>query len=266
MSEGGLQGKFSAAVVPLDTLALRPGAHVPGGVAEVSRKALRNLVRGTRAPVYVRPVGQGFEIIAGDSEFIAARERKDEAMAVMVGEVDEREALLMRLYEGVRRRDLNAVEEALIIQELTGEHGLTQHEIAVYCDRVQPTVSNKLRLLRLPAEVLDGLKRGRIGERQARALLKLDDQRKQVEEYRRCIRLSISASEMEQICGIARGSVQRRQPRRSPKGAVRDARIFKNAFRSVVKEMQKAGLSVSCEEKNVGKSWEFRVQVKLPEF
>ncbi len=265
MRDWGLKDRFAVKVVPLRLLALRPGARIPGGASEVSRKALGGLVRGMKAPVYVKALGEGYQIIAGDSEFTAAKERDEESMAVMVGEISDKEALLMRLYEGARRRDLNVVEEATIIRELVEEYGLTQHEIAVYTERAQPTVSNKLRLLRLPQEVLEGLKEGTIGERHARALLKVPGEDEQVKAYRNCVKFGFSAQEMERRCSRAHAIERRRASRQNPRGVVKDVRIFKNAFRSVVKEMQKAGLSVSSEEKNVGKGWEFRVSLTVPE-
>lgn len=256
--------KFAAKEVPLDKLFSRKGACVPGGRRAVAKSIIQDLVRGVTPPVVVRPSGNGYEIIAGDLVVEAARERGDRAITALVGDVRNVDALVFRLIEGVARGEVNPVEEAEMMLELNRDHGLTQHEIAVRCGRVQSTVANKIRLLRLPAPILDALRRGEIGERHARALLELDDPGKQMEVFRRCLNQHLSASEVESICSL--GANRKGKPRgrgRRAKSVVKDARIFQNALRSVVREMQKAGLDAKCEEQTTEGSWEFRVSVRI---
>jgi ParB family chromosome partitioning protein len=257
---------FRPAEVAIDSVAMRAGAGVPGGQEYVTRRLLGDLVRGTSQPVLVRPVGIGYEIIAGDVEYLAARKRGSRTIKVLVGDVSGRDALLMRLLEGSRRGDLNPVEEAEIVRELNVEFGLTQQEIAMRCDRVQSTVANKMRLLKLPGDVLESLRRGEIGERHARALLKLGDAGKQSEMFRRVVRMRASAAEVESMCDVAAGVPKSGGRRgRSGKGVVKDARIYQNSLRAVVREMRKAGLRVTCDEETSDKLWEFRVQLKTGE-
>ncbi len=266
MSQIAVSEVFKPAEVPIDSVSMRPGAGVPGGQEYVARRLLGDLVRGSSEPVLVRSLGTGFEIIAGDVEYLAARKRGSRTIKVMVGDLDDRDALLMRLLEGSRRGDLNPVEEAEIIRELNVEFGLTQQEIAMRCDRVQSTVANKIRLLRLPAEVLDSLRRGEIGERHARALLRLGGLDKQSEVFRRAVRMHASATEVEFMCDVASGGpTSRRRRGRTGKGAVMDLRIYQNSLRAVVREMRKAGLGVTCDEESSDRVWEFRVQVKTEE-
>ena len=263
MSQTTIEELFRPADVPLDSLTMRVGAGVPGGQESVARKLLGDLVRGSSEPVLVHPVGTGFEIIAGDIEYLAARKRGSRSMRVMVGEIDDKDALLMRLLEGSRRGDINPAEEAEIVRELNREYGLTQHEIAMRCGRVQSTVANKMRLLKLPAEVLESLRKGQIGERNARALLKLDAADKQSEVFRRAMRMRASAAEVEAMCDLMAGGTGTKRGRgRGGKGVVKDLRIYQNSLRAVVREMQKAGLPVSCDEETAGSVWEFKVKIK----
>jgi ParB family chromosome partitioning protein len=266
LSQFGVSDVFRPAEVPIDSVSMRPGAGVPGGQEYVARRLLGDLVRGSSEPVLVRPIGTGFEIIAGDVEYLAARKRGSRTVKVLLGEIGDRDALLMRLLEGSRRGDLNPVEEAEIIRELNVEFGLTQQEIAMRCDRVQSTIANKMRLLKLPAEILDSLRRGDIGERHGRALLKLGEGQKQSEVFRRAMRMRASAAEVESMCDVASGAPAGRRGRgRTGKGVVRDLRIYQNSLRAVVREMRKAGLAVTCDEETSDKVWEFRVQVKTEE-
>lgn len=256
--------KFQPAEIPVDRLVMRAGAGVPGGTDAVSRKLLQNLVRGASEPVLVRPTGQKMEIVAGDMEYLAALKRGATVLKVLIGEIDDKEALLTRLAEGSRRGELNAMEEAEIIKALNRDYGMTQQEIAMRTGRVQSTVANKMRLLKLPQAVCDALRAGEIGERHARALLRVTEPAKQDDIFRRTVKVRASAQDTESMCSVAAPGAARsgRGRRRGGKGVVKDFRIYQNGLRSVVREMQKAGLNVVCEEENVENAWEFRVSVK----
>lgn len=249
--------------LPIESLSMRKGAGVPGGQEYVARRLLGDLVRGSSDPVLVRRVGDLFEVIAGDVEYLAAKKRGSSTVRVLVGEVSDKDALLLRLLEGGKRGDLNPIEEAEIIQELRSEYGLTQQEIAMRCNRVQSTIANKLRLLRLPEEIRESLRKGEIGERHGRALLKLGDPAKQMQIWRRATRMKASAAEVEAMCDLAAGTPKKPRERRKPgKGIIKDMRIYQNSLRSVVREMTKAGLAVSCDEESTDYTWEFKVQVR----
>jgi ParB family chromosome partitioning protein len=263
MSQALTLDKFQPSEVTVDEIALRPGSMVPGGTDLISRKLLQNLVRGTSEPILARRLGDRLEIVAGDLEYLVAVKRGSKSVKVMVAELDDREALLMRLTEGPRRGDVNPIEEAEIIQTLNKEYGMTQQEIAMRGGRVQSTIANKMRLLRLPQEIVSAIRTGEIGERHARALLKVGDPEKQIEIFKRGLRTRASAQEMETMCSLASGPGKRNRGRKkSGLGVVKDIRIYQNGLRRVVREMLKAGLSVAYEEENVENGWEFRVLVK----
>lgn len=267
MSEMASSEVWRPLEVDIDSLIMRQGSGVPGGQEYITRRILGDLVRGSSEPILVRPLGDRFEIIAGDVLYLAARRRGVPTLKVMLADLGEREALLLRLLEGSRRGDLNPVEEGEIVRELNVEFGLTQHEIAMRCMKVQSTVANKMRLLRLPREILDSLRRGEIGERHARALLKLGDADKQTEMFRRALRMRASAAEVESMCDVAGPGAKRKRGRGrgGGKGVIKDLRIYQNSLRAVIREMRKAGLGVTCDEESSGTVWEFRVQVKTEE-
>jgi ParB family chromosome partitioning protein len=264
MSQTLVLDKFQPAEVPVERLTMRPGSGVPGGVDTISRKLLQNLVRGASEPILVREVGQRMEIVTGDMEYLAAVKRGTAVLKVFVGEPDEKDALLLRLAEGSRRGELNPLEEAEILRALNHDYGMTQQEIAMRTGRVQSTVANKMRLLKLPPEVLKALREGQIGERHARALLKIGDPAKQMSVFRRAVRTRASAQETEAMCDVAAPSTEKsnRGRRKGGRGVVKDIRIYQNGLRSVVREMQKAGLNVTCEEENVETGWKFTVSVR----
>ncbi len=256
--------RFETKNVPVDQIILMPGACLPGGHAAVSRAVLAELVKGTRDPVLVRPVGSKYELVAGDLEYWVARKRGEQAITCMVREMGPLAAIVTRISEGAKRKDVNALEEALLLDQLVSEYGMTHQEIAIRCGRMQCTVSNKLRLLRLPGEVLEGLKAGQIGERQARALLRVKDDARQLELFRRCVKMKLTAGEMESLCGFSPSGAKKRASMPSGRGKViyKDPRIFQNTLRKIVVEMKEAGLDVVCREEFYEKSWEFKVLVR----
>jgi ParB family chromosome partitioning protein len=261
MSLSPLSDKFHWERLSVQKIKLRDGSQLPGGQQAVTRKILRDLVGAERDPILVIPFGDMFQVIAGDIEYLAAVGRGETIIDVQVGDVSDQEALLIRLSQAGKRGDVNAVEEAEMFRELNLEYGMTQQEIAMRCGRVQSTVANKMRLLKLPSEVLDHLRAGNIGERHARALLKLKDENAQIEMLNRCLKRGLSASEVEDLCTNISGRIMRRRGR-VKKGIVKDFRIYKNTLRSVVKEMRKAGLDVVCDEESDDNSWEFRILLK----
>lgn len=255
--------KFQPSEALVDEIGMRPGAVVPGGNDLVSKKLLQNLVRGASEPILTRRMGERLEIVAGDLEYLVAVKRGARSVKVMVADLDDREALLIRLAEGSRREELNALEEAEIIRTLNQDFGMTQQEIAMRCGKVQSTIANKMRLLKLPPEVLAAVRTGEIGERHARALLKIQDPVRQVQLFQRGQRTRASAQDMEAMCSLAAGPKKGgRGRKRAERGVVKDIRIYQNGLRSVVREMQKAGLQVVCEEENVENGWEFKVLVR----
>ncbi len=133
-------------------------------------------LQGVLQPVVVRPRSAGgYELIAGERRWRAAREAGLETLPALVRESDDREALLLGLVENVAREDLSPVEEARAYAVLVDEFELSLGEVAERVGRSKPGVSNRLRLLELPEDVLWMLARGELTEGHARAVLSIPD-------------------------------------------------------------------------------------------
>ena len=138
--------------------------------------ALDGLVESIRAaglvqPIVVRDTGDGFEIIAGERRWRAARQAGLGTIPAIVRHADEREALILALAENVAREDLNAVELARAYAVLADELDLSQTEIARRVGRSRPAIANTIRLLELPDDVLGLIAGGELSEGHGRALL-----------------------------------------------------------------------------------------------
>src|SRR5438552_6369137 len=128
--------------------------------------------QGVVQPVLVRPrAAGGFELIAGERRWRAAREAGVATVPAVVREADDRDSILLALVENVAREQLSAVEEARAYAVLIDEFDLGLGQVAERVGRSKSSVSNRLRLLELPEEVLWMLARGELSEGHARAVL-----------------------------------------------------------------------------------------------
>ncbi len=132
--------------------------------------------QGLLQPVVVRPrQAGGYELIAGERRWRAAREAGIELLPALVREADDRDTLLLALVENVAREQLSPVEEARAYASLVDEFELSLGDVAERVGRSKSSVSNRLRLLELPEEVLWMVARGELTEGHARAVLSLPD-------------------------------------------------------------------------------------------
>jgi ParB family chromosome partitioning protein len=171
--------------------------------------------QGLLQPLVVRPrAGGGYELIAGERRLRAARGAGLETVPALVREADDRDSLLLGLVENVAREELSPLEEARACAVLVDEFGLSLGELADKVGRSKPSVSNRLRLLELPEEVLSLLANGELTEGHARAILALPDHEERKQLARRVVRGGLSVRQTEQA---ARDEGAPRQRRRRPR-------------------------------------------------
>src|SRR5208282_3452130 len=147
---------------------------------ELQRLADSIASHGLLQAVVVRPFEGGFQLIAGERRLRAARLAGWTEVAVTVVEADERQTAELAIVENLQRKDLNALEKAASFQRYLDQYGGTQEELAGRLKLDRSTIANLIRLLELPGAVQDALRRGRITQGHARALLPLGDEREQV--------------------------------------------------------------------------------------
>ena len=170
--------------------------------------------QGVLQPIVVRPrQAGGYEIVAGERRWRAAREAGLETLPALVRETDDRDTLLLSLVENVAREDLSPVEEARAYALLVDEFELSLGELAERVGRSKAGVSNRLRLLELPEEVLWMLARGELTEGHARAVLSVPDDAARLRLARRAARDGLTVRATERA---ARENGARRRPRSTP--------------------------------------------------
>jgi len=151
--------------------------------------------KGVTTPVIVRRSGSGYELIAGERRWRAARQAGLKAIPALVREATDREALELALVENLQREDLNPMEEAASYQILLKD--MTQEELAKRIGKDRATVANTVRLLRLPREVQEAVGAGTITAGHARAILGLEAPAAQIALFRRIIKGSLSVRQAE---------------------------------------------------------------------
>jgi ParB family chromosome partitioning protein len=170
---------------------------------QFDQEAVSGLAESIRAqgliqPVIVRPrLDGGYELIAGERRWRAAREAGLESVPAVVREADDRDTLLLGLVENVAREDLSPVEEARAYALLLDEFALSLPEVSERVGKSKPSVSNRLRLLELPDDLLAMVDRGELTEGHARAVLAVPDQDGRRSLARRIVRdgMSVRAAE-----------------------------------------------------------------------
>ena len=179
--------------------------------------ALADSIRaqGLVQPVVVRPrKAGGFELIAGERRWRAAQEASLPTVPALVREADDRDTLLLGLVENVAREQLSAVEEARAYALLVDEFELALGDLAERMGKAKPTISNRLRLLELPDDVLALVERGDLSEGHARAVLAVPDHDGRRRLARQIVRRGMSVRAAERA---ARWAGARTKPRRAPK-------------------------------------------------
>ena len=136
--------------------------------------------KGILEPLIVRKVAEGYELIVGERRWRAAQKAGLKEVPILVKEAEDREALELSLIENLQREDLNPLEEAEGLKRLI-EEGISQEALATRIGKDRTTLSNTLRLLKLPSEVRNQLLQNRITSGHARAILSLEAKEKQKE-------------------------------------------------------------------------------------
>jgi ParB family transcriptional regulator, chromosome partitioning protein len=170
--------------------------------------------QGVMQPILVRPLeAGGYEIVAGERRWRAARLAGLTTVPALIKEIPDQQALAAALIENIQREDLNPLEEAIGIQRLTQEFGLTHQAVAETLGRSRTAVTNLLRLLDLAPPVRELLGQGRIDMGHARALLALPAA-KQIELAREAAHKELSVREVEQrVAALLKAPLQAQRPR-----------------------------------------------------
>ncbi|MCR5695717.1 MAG: ParB/RepB/Spo0J family partition protein [Marinilabiliaceae bacterium] len=154
---------------------------------------------GIIQPLVLRHKGERYQIIAGERRFRAAQKAGLTTVPAVIRDIDDSKMLEVALIENIQRADLNPIEEAISYQRLIEECKVTQEEMANRVGKNRSTITNFLRLLKLPKEIQEGLRRRDISMGHARALIGIDDEATQTMLYQQTVEYGYSVRRVEEL-------------------------------------------------------------------
>ncbi len=198
-------------------------------------EALDELARSIQAsgiiqPLVVRPVGNRYQLIAGERRWRAAQRAGLQKVSVIVKHVPDELALEMTLVENIQREDLNAMEAARAFERLMDEFHLTQEAVAERTGKDRATVANAIRLLKLEPIIQDWIEEGKLSAGHGRALLAVPDSQLRTRYAQRAARGGLTVRQIERLAS--------RRSRQAAAGAAAEPHVDPN-IREALEELQR---------------------------
>lgn len=220
-----------------------------GDLEELAR-SIQSL--GLLQPLTVRRTESGWELVAGERRLRAAKLAGLREVPCLSLQIDSQRSSLLALVENLQRKDLDFWEEALALDKLISTYHLSQEDAAKRIGKSQSAVANKLRLLKLPREVLEILRDGGATERHARALLCLETPELQLQAARAVVEQHLTVAQTEALTETLLLPPPPDQPPRRPRRTfvVKDVRLFLNTVQRGLSLMRTAGVNAQCERED----------------
>ena len=204
---------------------------------------------GVIQPLVLRRLGKGYEIVAGERRWRAARIAGLKEVPCIVKELTDEENMLLAIIENMQREDLNPIEEAEGIKQMIDTYGLTQEQVSYSVGKSRPYISNSLRLLKLPAKVQELTAEGKITTGHARALAGIKSRQVQVDLAMRAAKDDLSVRQIENLVKAAK------EPPKKPA-----SRIPKTADEKRVEEDLKNALGTRVRLNRKGKKGKIEIE------
>ena len=220
---------------------------------------------GVIQPIVVRQMDDGrYELLPGERRFRAMTKLEWEEVPAIVRNLSDKETASIALIENLQREELTAIEEALAYQKLLELHELTQEALAQRLGKGQSTVANKLRLLKLPQVIQDGILKREISERHARALMPIKEEEQQIALFQEVVEQQYNVKQLEKkVEDLLNPPVvegKKEKPKR--KTVSRDVRIALNTLRQSFAMVAKTGIKMETEEEELEDF--YQITVKIP--
>lgn len=256
-------------VISIEISLLKPNRSQPR--KEFDPVALNSLAESIRAngiiqPVCVRRCGATYEIISGERRTRAAKIAGLSEVPCIVLDADEEQSAVIALIENIQRRDLSFFEEALAIEKLISFYGLTQEQAALRLGKAQSTIANKLRLLRFSDEERCILVNGNISERQARALIRIDDVTVRKIALQRVVTKHLNLEQTEELVNElikTKGKSEVNKSNDKIKSMFpRPPRLFVNSINKLIRQMKDA--NIQCETSSETNDGFYECVIRIP--
>ena len=235
---------------------------------ELVNLAISIRMNGILQPITVRQTNKGYELVSGERRLRASKLAGLVSIPCIVVDVNNMKSAVFALIENLQRQNLNYFEEAIAIDRLMSEYGISQEDAARRLGKAPSTVSNKLRLLSLPEDARKKLMENGLTERHARALLKLDKE-DIMPIIDKIIEKKLNVTQTDEL--IEELIDKKASPKRQTKRMFSDVKIFLNTINTAVDTMKKSGIGADIKREDTGDSYIYRIEIpkrlmyKLPD-
>ncbi|WP_425755832.1 ParB/RepB/Spo0J family partition protein [Ihubacter sp. rT4E-8] len=199
---------------------IKPNENQPRKVfneEKISELAASITEHGIIQPLVVRKQKIGYEIVAGERRWRAARKAELKEVPCLVRSFTDEENMLIAIIENMQREDLNPIEEAEGLHQMIKIYGMTQEEVSKSVSKSRPYITNSLRLLKLPEEIQNLVTEGKLTTGHARALIPIEDKVLQAQLCRRIIEEGLSVRKIEELASGA--NIPKKRPAKKIKSA-----------------------------------------------
>ena len=215
---------------------------------------------GLLQPITVRAVGAGYEIVMGERRFRACELLGLSQIDAFILAADQEECALLALIENLQRENLHYFEEAEAYADLLSR-GISQEALARKLGKSASGIANKIRLLKLQPELRQLLAEEGLTERHARALLTLSDPDKRMRVARQAAQQHLTVRETEALAKKAQTRLPGMPKGRKVISLVWDQRLYVNAIKSVLRQMEEAGIQAELETQELENILEMRIRI-----
>lgn len=239
MGEANAEVGAVASDTTLPLTMIKPNKNQPRQSFEAEpMKELADSIKqnGVLQPIMVRKVASGYEIVAGERRYQAAKVAGLKEIPVLIRDVSDEDVFKLALIENLQRSDLNPIEEALGFKTLIEQNNLTQEALAKVVSKSRPTIANALRLLDLPEEVQTLMSEGKLTAGHARAILAVAGEEGRIRLAKKVAEENLSVRQTESLAPLYSGNNSvpaKREPQ--PKSFKRAARELKLALEANVR-------------------------------
>ncbi len=221
----------------VDINAMKPNMNQPRksfNEEKIDELAKSIEMHGIIQPIMVRDSKNGYEIVAGERRWRAARRAGLKKVPCLVRELDEQQNMLLAIIENMQREDLNPIEEAFALDEMIKTHGLTQEEVSRSIGKSRPYITNSLRLLKLPEKVRDYVLKGNLSSGHARAIAGIKNEIQQIKAADKAVSEGWSVREMERYSSDdSSGGVKKRAKPR-PREKKREIKEIEEELKNIL--------------------------------
>lgn len=174
---------------------------------------------GLIQPLVVRKSNNGYEIVAGERRWRAARKIGLREIPAIVRELNDEENMLLAIIENMQREDLDPIEEAEGINQMIETYGLSQEQVSKSLGKSRPYISNQLRLLKLPTDIRKLVSEGKLSSGHVRALINVPDENKQILLAKQAVEQGLSVRQIEVLAKESKDVTKKAKSKKPKKSA-----------------------------------------------